>query len=306
MAVYEPGSRPSLRQWLCQCLYLAHPASRNMRNKYSLFTPPSLGYFYYSSLMDWDGGEEVRTVFNEGKSDIVLPRLGHTHHAFYDTEGACCCLNLWKFQGQVMFFGCQSPASQEWLVPNGDLKTRGWELCAGSVTLYLLINGQKRDKKTQKYSWLHKKRRAKCPASCCENSGFWYVSLIPLLSMIVYTKLMGWSWEMGRWSAILWVWEKLTVIQRCDEIARKWMWLVKRAEDWASGPHHSEPEPERIPQKRPRNSRSWKGEPGERDQPLWAASRVSVLQVPITASPHSPHNPASSWAWQCPPAYKAL
>lgn len=48
----------------------------------------------------------------------------------------------------------------------------------------------------------------------------------------------------------------------------------KRAEDWASGLYHSDPEPDRIPQKQPRNSRSWKGEPGECDQPLWATSRV--------------------------------
>ena len=31
---------------------LVIPASRNMRNKYSLFKPPSLWYFCYSSLMD--------------------------------------------------------------------------------------------------------------------------------------------------------------------------------------------------------------------------------------------------------------
>lgn len=51
-------------------------------------------------------------------------------------------------------------------------------MCAGSVTLYLLINGQKRNKDSE-IPWLHKKRIAKCPASCCENSGFWYVSLDP-------------------------------------------------------------------------------------------------------------------------------
>ena len=51
----------------------------------------------------------MRTVFNEGKSDIVLPRLGHTHHAFYDTEGACCCLNLWKLPRTSHVLGCQSP-----------------------------------------------------------------------------------------------------------------------------------------------------------------------------------------------------
>lgn len=71
-------------------------------------------------------------------------------------------------------------------------------------------------------------------------------------------------------------WEKLTVDTKMwwDRQEMNVVSEEKRAEDWASGPYHSEPEPERIPQKRPRNSRSWKGEPGERDQPLWAASRV--------------------------------